>query len=359
YGDATAIALAADMPPGAWPDVESKALGEAIAALHAEGATIDPQGVVARCEAVSHVFEGAESCDPERDARMVRDAHRAFLDDEARKQIAHDIARGASREQVATAVNALFDDGVVDAFFLDLREWRTLAGKEVPLLTSGIPMGATTVVAGHGGAGKSTLVRALTLSVLTGRTILPCWPVHEAGTVVFLSGEDGENIFLRSLKAIAHTARDIAPSVLDEAVVERLRLRAGSPFRWLEDRAASKDYCEFRALCRKEKPALVVVDTVRRHFGADSENDSVDAGLWMQLATDIAVETGAAVVALHHASKGAEGQGSVRGSSAWVDEARAAFVLERTDPGFMLRHVKANRTARLADTDFELTDGAV
>ena len=97
HGNREAIEAAAGLPAGAWPDGGLRAIGRALASLRARGAPVDVSGVYAEGQALglgngslaAAISElsgfAAPSCDPDRDAKALREAHaRAMFVEKAR-----------------------------------------------------------------------------------------------------------------------------------------------------------------------------------------------------------------------------------------------------------------------------------
>lgn len=75
-----------------------------------------------------------------------------------------------------------------------------------------------------------------------------------------------------------------------------------------------------------ERPTLVVIDTLARCFGAESENDTHAMNRFVASIERIKRDTGACVLVLHHLAKNT---GSVRGSGALTGAADTVLVVER------------------------------
>jgi hypothetical protein len=87
-------------------------------------------------------------------------------------------------------------------------------------------------------------------------------------------------------------------------------------FHILEDLNLKRDIGELLTLCKRERYDLVVLDTQSRVFSMERENDNAEANFMAGLLRQIANETGAAVLLIHHTTKGDQGAGVYRGRGA-------------------------------------------
>lgn len=166
--------------------------------------------------------------------------------------------------------------------------------------------GFVTVLAGRGGEGKSIVMQALAAGIQLGTTIagLNC----AAGRVTIFDAENGAPLIGRRLKT------------------------AGTPIDRLEIYDAAgldldRDRAPIEATIRDDRANLVVFDSLRTLAPRARENDSDDMAPIMSALRQIARDTSAAVVLLHHRDKALEHD--FRGSGAIHDQADLVFVLDR------------------------------
>ena len=187
-----------------------------------------------------------------------------------------------------------------------------------------------------GGAGKSMLAAQLALMVATGCDTIPGlraqtgWQSVPTGRVHYASFEDGEEDAATRLHSIwtalgsRADSQDLqrAAANLSVDTITGLRppdlLDGGEWGDWLLD------------ACRDKR--LVLIDTLRMsHLG--DENDSGAMARLLATLQGAAMQTGAALLFLHHISKGAalsgmgNSQQAARGSSVITDNARGQFFL--------------------------------
>lgn len=187
-----------------------------------------------------------------------------------------------------------------------------------------------------GGAGKSMLAAQLALMVATGLDAVPGlrskpgWENVKTGKVHYASFEDGGEDAAARLYGIWQAIGARADKSAIEIAKTNLHVETLTGIRAPD----LLDYSEWHdwviRTCVGKR--LVVIDTLRMaHLG--DENDSGQMARLMAVMQGAAMQSGAAVLFLHHISKGAalSGQGSsqqaARGSSVITDNARGQFFL--------------------------------
>jgi RecA-family ATPase len=191
----------------------------------------------------------------------------------------------------------------------------------------GFVRGTVGALVSPGGVGKSYWALAVAVAVSAGAKgdITGLKPAE--GRVLVLSKEDRIEVLEHRLHAMAK----VLPKSVSYAGVD-YRSCVG-----MDIDVMSADW--FQSLRDAAKGArLVVLDTLTRFHNLD-ENSAQDMGRLLSQLERLAVESGAAVLFLHHTSKSAvvNGQAAMqqaaRGSSVLVDNARwAAFLAPMTEP---------------------------
>lgn len=159
------------------------------------------------------------------------------------------------------------------------------------------------------GAGKTAAAMLLAVHTALGKSL--CGRDIEAGTVIYLAGENPTDVQMRFL-GLCHLM-GIDWDTLDIHVI------AGAM-------DISKHTEQVRAECEADglKPALVVVDTAAAYFGGDNDNDNVQMGNYgRQLRGDLCTLPGEpCVLILAHPTKGAKDMGEMvpRGGGAFINE---------------------------------------
>jgi len=161
----------------------------------------------------------------------------------------------------------------------------------------------------------------------------------KTGSVVYINAEDPEVIVKRRLHAIGgHLEMDAKRSIANNLKIEPM---VGKMLNITND-AQRERIIEYCAGAR-----LIVFDTLSRIHDLDENNNSHGA-IIISLLENIAVETGAAVMFLHHVSKAsafggmADLQQAARGASTLIDNARwCGYVAKMTKDegkGYTDRH---------------------
>lgn len=185
----------------------------------------------------------------------------------------------------------------------------------------GLLAGSVGALVAPGGVGKSFWALAAAIAVacdVPGGDILGLAP-PSSGRVVYLAAEDPEPVLHHRL----HTIGKKLPAQVRKSVASRLSVVpvVGSLF----DIADPQSLDIIIELCSDAR--LLVIDTLSRVHRLDENSNSDMARLVARLEY-IAASTGAAVLYLHHVSKGSQwvgqtdSQAAVRGASALVDNAR-------------------------------------
>lgn len=187
-----------------------------------------------------------------------------------------------------------------------------------------------------GGAGKSMLAAQLALMVATGLDAVPGlrskpgWQNLKTGKVHYASFEDGAEDAAARLYGIWNALGPKADKAAIEIAKDQLFVETLTGLRApdLLDEEEWRDWINITCVGKR----LVVIDTLRMaHLG--DENDSGQMARLMAVMQGAAMQSGAAILFLHHISKGAalSGQGgaqqAARGSSVITDNARGQFFL--------------------------------
>lgn len=169
--------------------------------------------------------------------------------------------------------------------------------------------GSLTVIYGESNSGKTFLTLDLMMAIALGQP----WNGHRVrrGLVLYVAAEGGSGIQNR----LAAYRQENPPP-------------AGAPFALLRQSVdllrAEADTAGLIELIREaesesgEKAAAVVIDTLARALAGGDENSAEDMSALIANADRIRLETGAAVVLIHHSgkdtAKGARGHSSLRGA---------------------------------------------
>lgn len=179
----------------------------------------------------------------------------------------------------------------------------------------GLLAGTIGIVVGQGGIGKSYLALQVALAVAAGRPVAGgLFPAPARGNVGIIFGEDPIDVLRDRLFRLreAESIDDATAITLDKSleivsgVGADLRVASTSPF-----------LGALMALAAGKR--LVIVDPLAFLLNGD-ENDNGAATRLIQLLQKVCVQTGAAILLLHHVSKGGAGEReewtAARGASA-------------------------------------------
>lgn len=212
-----------------------------------------------------------------------------------------------------------------------------------------VPIGVLTLLAAHGGTGKSTIMLMLAVATCMG---LPLFGVNTMKrNVVFFSGEDGSGLLLYRLMIICrHFGVD--PADLDghlyllDSTEADPRLYVETP--GIRGGDITPTFTALRKFVQEHSIGLILIDNASDVYDA-SEIDRGRVRSFMRSLTIIARENCAGVVLLAHVDKGTSrgerpGTESYSGSTAWHNSSRSRLFLSREKdwPALMLEHHKCN-----------------
>jgi DNA-binding transcriptional ArsR family regulator len=176
------------------------------------------------------------------------------------------------------------------------------------LVESVVARGEVTVLWGAPGKGKSLFSEACTRGVALGEPVagLDC----KQGRVAYFDAENGEYEIHRRVRGLGFPAKDVA--IFD----------AGSGVHLVHD------LDEFRAALAEIRPAMVVLDSLRRLTPGSEENDSGAMAEAIGATKALAQEFDCGVLVIHHARKDG---GEYRGSSAIRDQVSISWRLSQSE----------------------------
>ncbi|CAG23305.1 AAA family ATPase [Photobacterium profundum] len=198
-----------------------------------------------------------------------------------------------------------------------------------------LPLGEVAMLTGAGGSGKSFSTIHLAVSVALGLSAFigynrPFKPT-KAGKVVVLGGEDFRDDYKRRVRSVL-TAMECNTQSMKNRLVENLHITSlvGDDIRIIaEDRGSAKLTGFVDNIAREVEELgdvrLVILDPMSAFYGAQ-ENDNHSATMFVNAVNRICKATGAAVLMVHHSSKGSAG--SARGASGFIDRSRTHISLK-------------------------------
>lgn len=226
---------------------------------------------------------------------MMRLAAREEAARRLRERGAETLEDRIARLEAATLSSADLDD-------LPPQEW---------LVEGWLPRGGLCLLVGASGCYKSFLAVDLAVRVATGQAWFG-WPV-QAGPVLYVAAEGAAGLKVRIREA--EVARGSAKPV-EGLSVHPLPVQLGGD-----------DWAAFTEVARRRGAALVVIDTLNRTTVGREENSNSEMRDVAEAAADLARETGATVLLVHHAG---HEQGRSRGASAIPAAADGILSVRRT-----------------------------
>jgi hypothetical protein len=183
-----------------------------------------------------------------------------------------------------------------------------------------IPAGAVVLFAAAPKTGKSTAARALALAVSRGEPWLG-WATT-AGAVWLLAFEDKRSAIRAHFRQMGATGQE--------------------PIRLFVDQAPTDLLPRLQELAAKERPALIIVDTLGRLIRAKDFNDYAEITKRFEPLLKLSRTTGATLLLLHHGSAhvNREGLDAVLGSTAVSGSVDNILLLKRLDQQRVLSSVQ-------------------
>ena len=213
-----------------------------------------------------------------------------------------------------------------------------------------IPAGHVTLLAAHGGTGKSMVALMLAVSVALG---LPLFGIPtRRGNAAFYSGEDGAALLRYRLRLVCRamgvSVDDLAGRLfILDATDDDPTLFAEVTTAGRREGVTTGVYASLREFIAGNGVSLVVVDNASDAFDA-SEIDRARVRGFMRALARIARERDAGVLLLAHVDKGTsrgerDDSEGYSGSTAWHNSARSRLFMSRDKEGaLVVRHQKCN-----------------
>ncbi len=196
--------------------------------------------------------------------------------------------------------------------FISLGDLLEESDEGTPWLVEGrLPAGGVSAIVAKPKAGKSTLARALALSVSCGEPWLS-WETSP-GPVFYLAFEEKRSEVREHFRAMGATGEEPLRIVVGPGPINAVAQ--------LEKAAAS------------ERPVLIIVDTLQALVRAKDLNDYAEVSRALEPLIRIARHVGAHVLLVHHARKGpvAQDGDSILGSTALMGAVDTVILLRRTN----------------------------
>lgn len=237
--------------------------------------------------------------------------------------------------------------------------WATLPDPPQFVVEHIVPLGALTLMSGHGSSGKSNVVAVMLAHAAAGHPFAGL--AVQRSRVVFVSLEDPPEVVHIRLSRIIK-----AYDLPEKQVLENFTLIDGSR----GDATLVKEYSggvietpvfsELREAVAGHR--LIAVDNASDAYGAN-ENSRPEVRSFLKKLTGLARDNDAGLILLAHVDKQSAkvgGQGnSYSGSTAWHNSARSRLALSREDDELKLVHEKCNLGPLGPELRFTIGTGGV
>jgi 5S rRNA maturation endonuclease (ribonuclease M5) len=178
------------------------------------------------------------------------------------------------------------------------------------LVEDHLPAAGDSILVAKPKVGKSTLARCLALAVARGKDFLGCQTSQ--GTVFYLALEEKRSEVKRHFQAMGARAED--------------------PIFVFCASAPADGLAQLKAAAQTQNPGLIIVDPLFRFTRVTDGNDYVQVTAALEPLHNLARETGAHVLAVHHSGKGQrEGGDAVLGSTALFASVDTLMLMKRNE----------------------------
>jgi hypothetical protein len=210
-----------------------------------------------------------------------------------------------------------------------------------------LPRGVVSMLAAHGGTGKSTIALMLCVAASLGRPLFGVETVQ--CNALFVSLEDSASVIRHRLANICQKW-DINPASLDGKLT--IADGTGDPELFTADHRAAgvktRSYFEMNQLVKSGEVGLVVVDNASDAYGGD-EIQRRQVRAFIRALMEVAKPVNCALLLLAHVdkstsrSKQPENSEGYSGSTAWNNSVRSRLFMKRDESGNLnIEHQKSN-----------------
>jgi AAA domain len=192
---------------------------------------------------------------------------------------------------------------------IKLRDLMDQPEEMIPYLVGNLlPSGGTSLMAGKPKAGKTTILRQLSLCVARGEMFLD--RVCSQGPVIYFSVEEKKHEICKHFREMGATG--------DE------------PIYIFADRAPKNTIEVLRPIIKEIKPSLVILDTLFKTIRMKDSNEYAVISEALEPVQELARETNAHIMCVHHAGKAErEGGDGILGSTAIFGAFDTALIMSR------------------------------
>jgi hypothetical protein len=174
-----------------------------------------------------------------------------------------------------------------------------------------LPAGGFSLLVAKPKAGKSTLARNLAFAIAQGREFFN--KATQRGTVIYLALEEKRSEVRKHFQEMGATGEEEIYVYAASAPVDALQ--------------------KIRAVAEEKKSALIIIDPLFKLTRVKDSNDYMQVIVALEPLLTLARETGAHVLAVHHAGKGERGEvgDNILGSTAIFAAVDTALIMKRSE----------------------------
>jgi KaiC/GvpD/RAD55 family RecA-like ATPase len=211
-----------------------------------------------------------------------------------------------------------------------------------------MPAAHVTLLAGHGGAGKSTLALMLAVAISLGRPFLG--QPTRLGKVVYFSAEDPGSMVVKRLRKVLAEFGASLDECADRLVIFDATESDAALFREVgREVGVTAAFHELAGRLNEHGADVVIVDNASETYDANEVNRQQVRGFVRALAGLLRARGGAVLLLAHvdkqtsRGDKRATGSENYSGSTAWHNSVRSRLFLGKTEGGMLaLEHQKSN-----------------
>jgi len=233
-----------------------------------------------------------------------------------------------------------------------------------------IPCNEVTLLAGHGGGGKSYVALSLAIHVALGLRFGRLDVTQS--NVLFFSGEDGAQVLRMRLARLCQVLQVDRSAlvgklhILDASDIDPALHRGQKAFGtsiYTKTETETETLKKLAQLVKSVDAGLVIVDNASDAYD-DDEIQRARVRAFMRSMRTTLGRPGRAVLLLVHVNKASASTGKragaedYSGSTAWHNSARSRLSLAPSDGGFTIEHLKANLGSKADPVSFEWINGA-
>lgn len=201
--------------------------------------------------------------------------------------------------------------------------------EDIWLVHNMIPKVGRTIVYGHGGTFKSTVIFDLCVAVASKGSLLRQFPIDRHGPVLLVSTESSKYTNKKRILSHIRARESQSPELTKRKGKAPVPSLKEIPLYFCHSAFELEDYqdsSDFYQAVKEIKPVLIVLDPLDSFISGD-ENSAKETKPFRRYINKIIEEFETSVIVIHHSTKG-ENQ-TIRGSGAWRGWTDAALFFQK------------------------------